>query len=202
MRCARALLLCLPLLLAGCLSLFGSTPRPSFYVLSSLAHEDAAPGGSASSTGATIGVGPVSLPAHLDRLQIVSHAQANRVVLSDFHVWAEPLAENVSRVLAENLGILLRSERILRFPWPRSSRVDTRLRVDIRRFAAGPDGEVRLHCRWSLDSEDAGPLVSRSSSYSAPATPGDYDSVVESMSLVLEELSREIARQIDGRQGG
>ncbi|MCK7492219.1 MAG: PqiC family protein [Comamonadaceae bacterium] len=60
------------------------------------------------------------LPDYLDRLQVVTRTPSGELAVSDTQRWAEPLQEGLIRVLDENLSALLGTERIVRFPWPRS----------------------------------------------------------------------------------
>src|SRR3546814_5086338 len=60
---------------------------------------------------AVIAVAPVTLPAYLDRPDIVTRSTDNRLELADFDEWAEPLDDNITQVHAENLGHPLRTER-------------------------------------------------------------------------------------------
>ena len=52
-------------------------------------------------------VGPVSVPAVVDRPQIVVTTGPNQVRLDEFNQWASPLQNNIARVVAENLVAML-----------------------------------------------------------------------------------------------
>ncbi len=83
--------------LAGC----GSTPPSHFYKLS------ASGGGAKNSSNISVAVGPVSIPALVDRPQIVISTGPNQVRLEEFDRWASPLQNDIARVIAENLTVLL-----------------------------------------------------------------------------------------------
>ena len=102
------------LALAGC----ASTPPTQFYVLPSLAGSDTAPLSAADSRDLTIGVGPVTLPPYLDRPQIVTNTSRAKLTLAEFDQWAAPLHDIFSRALAENLALLIPTDRVLLHPWP------------------------------------------------------------------------------------
>ena len=78
-------------LLTGC----GRSIPPRFYVLSPLPRGQQV---SAPDKPLVIGIGPVELPPYLDRPQIVSRPDANRIALAEFDRWAEPLASSFSGV--------------------------------------------------------------------------------------------------------
>src|SRR5215831_18341660 len=120
---------CLP---AGVLALLGvcllglsgcaSSPPTRFYVLPSLTSADTAP--PAAPRDLTIGVGPVTLHPYLDRLQIVTRASRARLALGDFDQWAASLQDSVTRALAENLSLLIPTDRVLLYPWSRTAEPD------------------------------------------------------------------------------
>lgn len=199
MKQARAfvLLICV-LLLSGCL---GRTPAPKFYLLTPL--EGVA--GSSAGTGMTLGVGPVTIPEYLKRPQIVtrgacsagSDVDCGELQLSDFDRWAEPLDENLVRVLSENLSMLLSTERIERYPWRPRTKLDYQVRVDVIQLG-GNAGSSLLTVRWSvLGGEEGEVLVAKKSSFRGPSASGDYGRMVQALSDALAELSREMASEIE-----
>src|SRR5919109_1073251 len=104
------------LLIGGCAS------QPSrFYLLSAPPSAEPVPLGTSGGQGATIGVGPVTLPRYLDRPQIVTQTSPYELKLAEFDRWAEALDINFSRVLAENLSLLLPTARVVLAPWPRAA---------------------------------------------------------------------------------
>jgi hypothetical protein len=185
----RTLLSVVMLVLSGC----ATTPPTRFYVLPALTGTDTAALSSGVKPGLTIGVGPVTLPPYLDRPQIVTRASRAKLALGEFDQWAAPLQDTFARVLAENLSLLLGTDRVLLHPWPRTTDVDYQVTVDVIRFDGGVDNDVVLAVRWSLMSVDGKELAMRKARFQAPANPRDYEATVTAMSRSLEELSRDIA---------
>ena len=141
-----------------------------------------------------IGVGPVELPAHLDRTQIVTQASQYRLVLKDLDQWAEPLKEGFTRILAQNLSRLLNTDQIVRFPWRRPFTVQVQVTVEVLRFDTDAVGESVLAARWNiLDGDGRKLLYSRTSTYRDQASGKEVEPIVAAMSRNLVELSREIA---------
>src|SRR5262245_12059468 len=68
--------------------------------------------GGATASSMSIAVGPVAVPAMVDRPQIVVVTGPNEVRLDEFNRWAAPLQNNISRVVAENLTVLLGTPRV------------------------------------------------------------------------------------------
>jgi uncharacterized lipoprotein YmbA len=133
----------------------------------------------------------------LDRPQIVTQSSAHEVDLAEFHKWAEPLNENVSHVLAENLSALLSTDRIEEYPWRSSTPVDYQVTVDILQFDGIKGGEAVLVARWSLLGHDEKTiLTTKKTNVIQHPTSQDYEALVEAMSQILMDLSREIAQAI------
>jgi uncharacterized lipoprotein YmbA len=145
-----------------------------------------------------IGVGPVHLPGYLDRLQIVTRTSGDQVDLSPFYRWAEPLDEGIARVLAEEIGARVPTNRIVTFPWRGSiARVlQYQVIVAVLRFDARQGGDVVLDARWRILGKDGAELAFRRSTLSeVPAGPR-HGPIVAAMTRALLALGQEIAAEI------
>ena len=69
-----------------------------------------------------LGIGPIKFPGYLDRQEIVVRSAQNRLMFLSTDRWAEPLQENFSRVLSENLALLLDTDLIIIYPWSPANR--------------------------------------------------------------------------------
>jgi uncharacterized protein len=151
------------LLLEGC----GSTPPTRFYVLPTLT--DASPPAAAGKRELTIGIGPVTLPPYLDRPQIVTRASRARLILGEFDQWGAPLHDSVTRSLAENLSLLVPTDRVVLHPWSRTTVPDYQVTLEVLQFDAGPGGEVILAARWQILNTNEKALIMRKSRLTAAA---------------------------------
>jgi uncharacterized lipoprotein YmbA len=141
-----------------------------------------------------VGVGPLSLPGYLDRPQIVSRSGTNQLELAEFDKWAEPLKDSLPKLIAANLGVLLPSERVYRYPWSASTKVDYQVTVDILAFERTTDGTCTLEARWSvIDRHTRAARATRHQRYSAQAQGADYAVTVAAMNAALGDMSRDIA---------
>src|ERR1035437_9411105 len=87
---------------AGCAS------SPSrFYTLNATATADGSP-----ALQCAIAIGPVTVPALVDHPPITVQLATNRVAVDEFNRWAEPLNENIARVVAGNLSVLLGTSQV------------------------------------------------------------------------------------------
>lgn len=174
---------------AGC----AKGPPPDFYVL----HAQANPSLAGVERGVAVGVGPVELPAHLNRSQIVTRASDYQLELSESHQWAEPLKDSVSRVIAVNLSNMLESNRVYVIPRRQSVSLDFQVSIDIARFDGRLGEAAVLGARWILYSENTRePLLSRVTIVREDTADASYDALVAAASRTLEVLSGEIADAI------
>ncbi len=189
----RCLLVAYSLLLitvGGC-----ATSQPTrFYILS--AAEDPARAGETpcpEGSPAAIGIGPVGLPKHLDRPQIMTRKGENELHLSELDEWAEPLEDNIADVIARNLRSLT-CTRVETFPWRESEKIGYRLSVTIVRLDGTPGKQARLDALWSISDEKAERTIcTRESRYAEPVSTDTHEALVSAYSRLLASLSRDIA---------
>jgi uncharacterized lipoprotein YmbA len=179
--------------LSGC----ASSPSSRFYLLHPLSGPASEGKPTASDPCVSIGIGPIEIPDYLDQPQIVTRVTPNEIKLAEFERWAEPLEDNLKRVLAQNLSNLVCTKEISFFPWRRGIPMDYRVEMKIIRFDGNPGDKVILEAWWRLRSGDGKTVhQSKRSSFSESVTGGDYKSLVLAHSQVLGALSREIAEAI------
>jgi uncharacterized lipoprotein YmbA len=182
---------------AGCLSSFTTAQpdRSRFYTLTAQAEPQASINTSLGDI--SLGVGPVRLPGYLDREELVTRAAQNRFDVSQNDRWIEPLEENVTSVLAQNLYTLLKSERIVRYPWPNSRRITHQVEVEILRFEPTVANEAQLAARWVVvDATTKQPLANKTSVIKRPIKGATKDAAVDALSQTLADFSRDIAEGI------
>jgi hypothetical protein len=190
------LLLFLSLALAGCLG--GPSAPTNFYMLSPLS---ASPAGTSSATPEArirIGLVTVVVAEYLNRNEIVVNLDDTVYQLAEFNQWAEPLSDNLTRVLEENLTNLLRDDLIDVFLASDSSiPSDYRLEVDVLRLDGNLGGQVALISQWALlEAEEDELILMRRSEYQEPAVDNTYKGLVMAKSRTIEKLSRDIAAAV------
>ena len=139
-----------------------------------------------------IGVGPVEMPAYLDRPQIATGGGGAEMRLDEFQRWAEPLKDNITHVLAENLSLLLPASHLLPFPWNRSLALDYQVEVQITRFHVDADGVCELKANWSILRQNK-PVLMKEFREKTQVAGEDYGSKVAAQSRVLAVFSKAIA---------
>jgi uncharacterized lipoprotein YmbA len=182
----------LMLVLPGC----ASSPATRFYVLSAMPDVRDIPG-SKDVNCITLGVGPIELPAYLNRLQMVTTASDNELVLADFDRWAQPLSSNFSHVLAENISKLTCTKTVHLFPWSGPELVDYRISGEVMTLKGSLGGNASMEVWWKITGgKEMGTLVSERSQYTEPVQGHDYQALVQAYSRMLLAFSKDIVRTI------
>lgn len=185
------------LLLASC----ANTSPTRFYTLSSLSATPGEATGMASRD-LTVAVGPVTLPEYLNRPQLVTRDGSNRVLLSDFDSWIEPVQGLFARTLVANLAVLLGTDDVVLLPQRRPVRPDYQVEVEVTRFDVDTSGNALLDARWWL-LDEGGETVLRNgrSTLVQPAVIGNQATAAQALSGALIGMSREIAGAIADHAG-
>ncbi len=135
---SRAVLCAVVAIAAAC----ASSPPSRFYTLTRTPSPGAAP------TTLSVVVGPVSIPAVVDVAQIVVSTGPNQVTIDEYNRWASPLANNISRVVAENLVDLLGTPRVSLFQQSLNVDADYRVAIEVQSFESAPGDAATLNAVW------------------------------------------------------
>jgi uncharacterized lipoprotein YmbA len=188
---------------AGC-GTFSPRPDPSrFFTLSSLPQvEQATLKNSTRPEKMFLGIGPIKLPSYLDRQELIVRSAQNRFEVSENDRWAEPLQENFSRVLSENLALLLDTDLIVIYPWSPANRPRYHVEIEVLRLEANSERNGQLFARWSvLDGADKKVAVVKESRVTRNAKDKSTDGSVAALSEAVGDLSREIADAVSAING-
>jgi uncharacterized lipoprotein YmbA len=194
------LLLCV--IPAGC-AFLDPKPDPSrFFALASLPRTGQRAQDAAGTTAFTLGIGPIKFPGYLDRQQLVTRVSQNRFAVAENDRWAERLEENFSRVLSQNLSILLQTDRIVAYPWERSQQPTYQVQVEVLRFEPNAEQLVELWGRWSIIDGAKKTSSVRESYLTRPARDKSTEASVAAMSEVVSDLSKDIAAALRALTSG
>ena len=189
----RPLGLLLALLVAGC----AGSPPVNLYTLSAVglpSTDIRVP----PSTPAVVAVGPVTLPDYIDRPQIVTRKSAYQLELAAYDQWAAPLYDMLPRVLVEDVGLRLPSDRVVAFPQIGDASFDYRIAVDVSRFDVDATGEATLAARWQLYARStAQALLVADETLQRRIEGQGYDAYAAALSGVLADLGDRIAREVN-----
>jgi uncharacterized lipoprotein YmbA len=178
-----AILCAFACLTAGC----GSTPASRFYTLS------AVPTPATTSSNLSVAVGPVSVPAIVDRPEIVVGVGANEVRLEEFNRWAAPLQEDLSRVIAENLAAMLGTPGVTLSHQTSSADADYHVAIEVQRFESAPGKSATLHAVWIVRRAKDDKAQTGRTSVRETVQDNSYDALAAAHSRAAARLSEDIA---------
>ncbi|GEM_PF-1152241 len=205
-----SIILLTALMLLGCSPLTGKPKPPPQYYLLSLPIADQLPktataqlqnkdAGDLLSARAIV-LGPVEIPAYLDRLWIVKRMD-HQLLISYHHKWAEPLDRGIERVLALRISEELPGVEIypISFNAPATAIYNRALILTVNcfRFEAIDDDKVVLKADWSItDAARQKQLTFGSVDYHIMLDQNSWEAIITGMSRLVDRLGLEIANKI------
>jgi uncharacterized lipoprotein YmbA len=169
-------------LVTGC-----SSPPSRFYTLTAIATPNSAP------STLSIIVGPVSVPALIDRPQIVVTTATNQVALDEFNRWASPVRDNFAGAVAQDLAALLGTNRVTLFSQALSDDAAYRVQIDVRNFESVPGNYAALDAIWWVRRVKDGKLQTGRTTVREATQDGTYDALAAAHSRAVGRLSQDIA---------
>jgi len=190
MNIVRVLLisLALPLAVVSC----GTTPASKYYLLSADVTEFP------TNSSPSLGIGPIEIPEYLNRNSLIYNREGNRLHVASFERWAEPLDNNVERVIRLNLASMLNTGNVQGYPWPNNERPDYAVAVTILNLDANSE-RAKLVVEWQVRRPSTKETIIRRMSSlqtNMPGGPVTAAEVAPAYSNLLFQLSEIIAGEI------
>jgi len=176
---------------AGC----ASAPA-RFYTLNSTATSDGSP-----VVNYAVAVGPVSIPAMVDRPQFTVQVAANRVAIDEFNRWAEPLNDNIANVIAGDLGVLLGTSQVAAVPLANFDPA-YRVAISIQRFESVPGKSALIEAVWVVHRAVDNSSRTGHTIVSEPVSGKGFDALAAAHSRALAKVSWDIAEAIRAEAEG
>ena len=170
---------------AGC-----ATPEPNqYYRLEAVALPTHQP------SGPHIGLRPVEIPQYLSRNAMVWRTDEHTLFIDHHQRWAEPLVDDLQRVLALNLAASIPTDQLQRHPWQFNERPEWVISVDLLDLVASPDG-TSLVAEVTLGN-DEGIVWKGLNQWHRPGSPiSDGAQLAAHVSGLIADLAEHIAQQI------
>jgi hypothetical protein len=169
-----------------------STPQAQLYTLSPAAGAIARPADAAVAKFG-VAVGPVSVPAVVDRPQIVVTKGPNQVGLDEFNRWASPLQGNIAHVVAADLSAQLGT---LSVTSNAAAEAEFRVAIDVQVFQSTPGEAAVLGAVWTVRRTADGVARSASVDIREPCQGTGYAALAAAHSRALNQLSQSVAKAI------
>lgn len=189
------LLLCCILLLVGCIA--RKSPEVTYYSLLTMEQMGQVQVISPHPE-VKLGIGPITIPDSLKRSQVVTRQHGNQYAFDEFNRWAGVLEQDIATVVGDNLGSLLGVEKVGFFPWMHHFSPTYRVVIDIQRLDGSLDSDAVLSARWAVvDASGKDFLVGGKTVFRQTLESPGYASLVKAESLLVAELSNQVAGEID-----
>jgi uncharacterized lipoprotein YmbA len=144
-----------------------------------------------------LAIGPVTVPDYLLRSDIALRQDANRLSYLAGKRWAEPLDSAVQRVLGDNLGNRLGTNRVNPFPGLAGAGEGYRVILTLRRFEAVGD-RVAASIDWKiLAAADGARVASGSFEEQADIGTPEAGAIAAGLSQLLDRLAARLATAIE-----
>ena len=192
---ARAVALTLGIAMLFSIGCAGRSLSARFYVLSPMAFSVAETQNiSGFSQKFVIGISPVTLPKYLRKSQIVTRTGSNELHLAEYDRWAGKIEEDIGRVITENLGHILGTDKVISYASMEAIDLDYTIKIDISRFDGRLGGDLELFARWAIfDNQDKALNGIKATYITEPTEGNGYADMVAAQSRALYDLSRELA---------
>jgi uncharacterized lipoprotein YmbA len=191
-------------LLVGC-----SSPKPTFYSFNATP----IPQATSAAKGARIMVGPVALPAMVDRPQLVLQNANNTVQVYEYHRWANTLKGDIGDVIASNVAQALAISNVWNFSQSTQTNFDYQVFIDVQTIDTKFGGPVEVDVLWTIKSAPITKPSSKTSTLSTSSgalakpimgrslvqeqvTGSGFEAVVAAQSRAFAKVGQEIARSI------
>ncbi len=146
-----------------------------------------------------IGIGPIEIPGYSDRSQIVTIGEGAKLDVADLDHWAEPVQNNIERILVGNISTLISNHQV--FPYPTNfhpGAESLQIAVEIRDMIQTETGRIRLVASWNIKRMRNNQLLQRESqTYEKQEVSGDFGAYATGLSELFGRLAIDIAGSIE-----
>ena len=173
------------MLAAGC----QTSPPARYFTLSGPPPSTAA----AAPQAPSILVGPVAIPAVVDRPEIVVTVGENEVWLDEFNRWASPLSDAIGIATAEYLGTALASPRVTLMSQTAGSSAEYRVVIEVQRFESVPGSYALVDAFFSVRRVADGRTAPGRTTSREITSDKSYDALAAAHSRAVARLAKDIA---------
>jgi len=181
-------------ILNGCISV-GQSPEPRLYMLKQVSDSDISQEFSMPANIITV-IGPVEIPQYLDRPQMVT--QENGMMnVAQFDRWGESLDTAISRLIIEDLGLMVKNGTFEMFPCSYAIPVKYQVIISIQQLESDFKKGISFVAQWSIiDAVSKKMLFTKKSGLEQPISPRNYSGLAQALGKVVASLSSEIAQNL------
>lgn len=144
--------------------------------------------------GAVILVEAVSLPASVDRPQLLLEDRQGQPQIQERDYWTASLSRLLTQALALNVSRQLGLSGVYAAPQLSLARADLTLQLDVREFRLQPGQGALLTAAWRIVRHgQAAPVLQGYFSQRQPVSGSEQAALVAAQQVLLDSVSRQIA---------
>jgi len=113
--------------------------------------------------------------------------------VDEFNLWASPLQNNISRVVAQNLVVLLGTPHVTLFPQTVSVDAEYHVAIEVQRFDSALGEAAMLDAAWTVRRMKDGKTETGRTTVREAVQENGYEAVAAAHSQAVAQLSRDIA---------
>ena len=145
-------------------------------------------------------IGPVQIPSHLDRPQIVNTEASNLSTMSEFDRWVEPLPRGLTRVLVENLTRSRPDYLIASYDGSGPGAVEYQVVVDVSTLELQRGRAVSMSAFWRIVQQRTLETTAQGrTTVEEPVSGAGIDALAAGLSRAAGRLSADIAAGLPAR---
>ena len=142
-------------------------------------------------------VGPVAIPAVVDRPEIVITISDNEVWIDEFNRWASPLSDGIAFAAAANLATALNSANVAVLSQAIGAG-DYTVAIEVQRFESAPGSYALIDALYSVRRNADGRAVSGRTTDRQSTTDKSYDAMAAAHSRAIARLANDVAGAVRG----
>lgn len=186
----------------GCV---GTSPKENFYTLNSqdyslIQADNKVPTAIKSLPNTVINITPVSIIEVVDRPQIVIKLTPNKVQILEQQRWAQPLKNEIGRVIAKNLSILLNTNLVTAYPTNtmNTNLVGYKVQLNVQQFESNLGSNATVTINYTVRRMSDNQILSNTITTNQAISGNNYSDLVLAHSKAIGIISSEIAKTIVG----
>ncbi|HWJ36120.1 MAG TPA: PqiC family protein [Steroidobacteraceae bacterium] len=141
----------------------------------------------------------VTVPALVDRAEMVISTSPTAILILDHERWAAGLSDQVSQTLARDIEKRRPDMLIGDRGFDQTASPPVIMKIDIVRMSAQRGGRANIEAQWRIVDASAGVDQLGTASFDAPLDGSDYTSVAQAYSQLLSALAERLAGDVRRR---
>lgn len=188
MKALSIQIVCIFLIMSGCIMPESNHVEPDYYLLSDIKNDH---NGSKENTEVTFYLREIELPRYLKDSRMVTRPTVHTIEFRENKRWGEPLEDGIARAISMNMQNRVASSQFSLFPNRRKDGLRWDISISFASFERASD-HIIIDAKWlAKDKSGGGVAGNYSSSFPLDKNSSETDEI-NTFNLALYELSKSI----------